>query len=83
MRRYREAIPVEAIEQENGVPADDVLRPVNSCHGMFESAPVHALGLCNVIADPPIVAELPAVGRRRGTERDPAAFRAVIDRQVR
>ena len=25
--------PVEAIEQENGVPVDDALRPVNSFHG--------------------------------------------------
>ena len=52
--------PVEAIEQENGVPCDDVLGPVNSSHGAFESAPVHALGLCNVIADPAIAAELSA-----------------------
>ncbi len=37
--------PVEAIEQENGVPVDDVLRPVNSFHGAFKSAQVHALGL--------------------------------------
>jgi len=52
--------PVEAIEQENGVPVDDVLRPVNSLHGAFESAPVPALGLCDVIADPAIGAELSA-----------------------
>ena len=51
---------VEAIEQENGVPVDDVLRPANSSHGAFESAPVPALGLCNVVADPAIVAELSA-----------------------
>ncbi|MGC2224769.1 MAG: hypothetical protein WA624_21610 [Methylocella sp.] len=52
--------PVEAIEQENGVPVDDVFRPVNSFHGVLKSAPVHALGLCNVIADPAIVAKLSA-----------------------
>ena len=57
--------PVEAIEQENGVPVDDALRPVNSSDGAFESAPVHALGLCNVIADPAIVAEF--VAKREGT----------------
>jgi hypothetical protein len=47
---------------ENGVPADGVLRLVNSSHGAFESAPVHTLGLCNVIADPAIVAEFVAKG---------------------
>jgi hypothetical protein len=52
--------PVEAIEQENGVPVDDALRPVNSSDGAFKSAPVHALGLCNVIADPAIGTELSA-----------------------
>ena len=52
--------PVEAIEQENGVPVDDVLRPFNSFHGAFKSAPVHALGLCNVITDPAIGTELSA-----------------------
>ena len=52
--------PVEAIEQENGVPVDNALRPVNSFHGAFKSAPVHALGLCNVIADPAIGTELSA-----------------------
>ena len=51
---------VEAIEQKNGVPFDDVLGPLNSSQGAFESAPVHALGLCDVIADPAIVAELSA-----------------------
>jgi hypothetical protein len=67
--------PVEAIEQENGVPVDDVLRPVNSLHGAFESAPVHALGLCDVIADPAIGAELsrsanaPVRARSRGVSR--------------
>ncbi len=40
--------PVEAIEQENGVPVDDVLRPVNSFHGAFKSAPVHALYLTSI-----------------------------------
>jgi hypothetical protein len=39
--------PVEAIELENGVPVDDVLRSVNSSHGAFESLLVHTLGLCN------------------------------------
>ena len=57
--------PVEAIEQENGVPVDDVLRSVNSSHGAFESPLVHTLGLCNVIADPTIVAEF--VAKREGT----------------
>ena len=52
--------PVEAIEQENGMPVDDLLRPVNSLHGAFESTPVHAFGLSNVVADPAIGAELPA-----------------------
>jgi hypothetical protein len=47
-----------SVEQENGVPVDDALRPV--FHGAFKSAPVHAPGLCNVIADPAIVAELSA-----------------------
>jgi hypothetical protein len=66
--------PVEVIEQENGVPVDDVLCPVNSLHGTFESAPVHTLGLCDVIADYAIVAELPAEGegagaRSRGASR--------------
>ena len=79
---YREASPVEAIEQENGVPVDNSLRPVNSSHGAFESAPVHALGLRNVIADPAIVAELSGVGRRHAIWRDHTAFHAVIDRPV-
>ena len=57
--------PVEAIEQEDGVPVDDVLRSVNSSHGAFESPLVHTLGLCNVIADPTIVAEF--VAKREGT----------------
>ena len=58
--------PVEAIEQENGVPVDDGLRPVNSFHGAFKSAPVHALGLCNVISDPAIGTELSAKRERAG-----------------
>ena len=39
-------------------PVDDALRPVNSFHGAFKSAPVHALALCNVISDPAIGTEL-------------------------
>ncbi len=65
--------PVEAIEQENGVPVDDALRPVNCFHGAFKSA--HALGLCNVIADPAVGTELsgsanaPDRARSRGVSR--------------
>ena len=61
-------------------PSDDGLRPVNSSHDAFKSAPVHALGLCNVIADPAIGAELSGVARTRRTGRDHTAFRAVTDR---
>jgi hypothetical protein len=64
------------------VPVDDALRAANSFHGAFESAPVHALGLCNVISDPTIGTELFGVARTRRTGRDHAAFRAVIDRSV-
>ena len=35
--------PVEAIEQENGVPVDDVLRPVNSFHGVLKRGSVESL----------------------------------------
>ena len=35
--------PVEAIEQENGVPVDDVLRPVNSFHGALKRGSVESL----------------------------------------
>jgi len=71
--------PVEAIEQEDGVPIDNSLRPVNSSHGVFESAPVHTLGLCNVIADPAIVAELSAQGEgtRYGAITRRFALRAI------
>ena len=67
--------PVEAIEQENGVPVDDVLRSVNSSHGAFESLLVHTLGLCNVIADPTIVAEFVASEKARDMARSHGVWR--------
>ncbi len=57
MACYREVIPLRRFEQENGMPVDDVLRPVNSLHGALESAPVHAFRLWDVIADPALAAD--------------------------
>jgi len=38
----------------------DLLRLVNFLHGAFESAPVHAFRLCDVVTDSSLAADFPA-----------------------